>query len=362
MKNFILSISFILSSLIGFSQIPAGYYDNAYGLNGDDLRLALFNIIKNHNSVSYSNLWVRFNSTDKKPGTNLIWDMYTDHPNSTNPFDYIYDVDKSTGNHQSEGIGGYNREHAMPKSWFNDAAPLYTDLFHIYPTDGYVNNRRGNFSFGEVGSASYVSNNGSKLGTCNYPGFTSTRSNPKVFEPIDEYKGDFARSYFYMLTRYRFQAFVSNDNGVNNDMVVGSGGTNVAQFTTWAENMLTEWAANDPVSQKEINRNNAVYQIQGNRNPYIDHPEFAAMVFGPLAGIDDNTHVLTKAWYSNEVLTINANIKNPVSLVIYNMLGKKISQQTIQSQENKISVNLPKGIYLVSLDNYVSNTLKFVVQ
>lgn len=352
-----ISIAFSLSL---FAQIPAGYYDNAYGLNGDDLRLALYNIIKNHNSVSYSNLWTRFNATDKRPGTNYIWDMYSDNPNGANPYDYTYSTDQC-GNAPSEGAC-YNREHSMPKSWFNDAAPLYTDLFHVYPTDGYVNNRRGNFSFGEVGNASYTSNNGSKLGTCNYPGFTSTRSNPKVFEPIDEYKGDFARSYFYILTRYRFQAFVSNDNGINNDMVVGNGGTNVAQFTPWAENMLSEWAANDPVSQKEINRNNAVYQIQGNRNPFIDHPEFAAMVFGPLAGIDNNTQILSKVWYSNTILNITANISTPTSLVIYNMLGKQIRKETIESKENKISIDLPKGVYLVSLDNSTSNTLKFVVQ
>lgn len=349
---------FIAFSFSLFAQIPSGYYDNAYGLNGDDLRLALFNIIKNHNSVSYSNLWTRFNSTDKQSGSNYIWDMYSDNPNGNTPYNFTYNTDKC-GNYTGEGQC-YNREHSMPKSWFNSATPLYTDLFHIYPTDGYVNNRRGNYSYGEVGSVSWTSANGSKIGSCNYPGYSSLFSNPKVFEPIDEYKGDFARSYFYMLTRYRFQAFNSNNN--NNDMVIGNGGINVAQFTLWAENMLTEWAANDPVSQKEIDRNNAVYQIQGNRNPYIDHPEYTAMVFGPLAGIDAQTQILSKAWYSNGNLNVTANIKKPVTLVIYNMLGKKIFQQAIQAQENKISINLPKGIYLVSLNNNTSNTLKFVAQ
>lgn len=360
MKHLIISILFTLSSICSFAQIPSGYYDNAYGLNGDDLRLALFNIIKNHNSVSYSNLWNRFNSTDKKPGTNLIWDMYTDKPSATNTYDFTYSADQC-GNYNGEGVC-YNREHSMPKSWFDDDAPLFTDLFHVYPTDGYVNGKRNNFSFGEVGNASYTSSNGSKVGTCNYPGFTSVRSNPKVFEPIDEYKGDFARSYFYMLTRYRFQAFISNDNGISNDMVVGNGGINVAQFTPWAENMLTEWAANDPVNQKEIDRNNAVYQIQGNRNPYIDHVEYAAMVFGPLAGVNNYESLLTKVWYNENKLTISSTNNLPKTITIYNMLGEQLKSEDIEGSEVVINVNLPQGIYLANLNNSKSNTVKFVVR
>lgn len=359
MKHLLISSILFLTSVFSLAQIPTGYYDNAYGLNGDDLRLALFNIIKNHNSVSYNDLWTKFNSTDKKPGTNLVWDMYTDIPSGTNTYDFTYSLNQC-GNYNGEGVC-YNREHSMPKSWFDDDAPLFTDLFHVYPTDGYVNGKRGNFSFGEVGNASWTSSNGSKVGTCNYPGFTSTRGNPNVFEPIDEYKGDFARSYFYMLTRYRFQAFVSNDNGVNNDMVIGNGGINVTQFTPWAESMLTEWAANDPVSQKEIDRNNAVYQIQGNRNPYIDRPEYAAMVFGPLASISNYESLLTKVWYNENKLTISSTNDNQKTVTIYNMLGKQIKSELISGTNSIIEINLPKGIYLANLNNAKSNTVKFIV-
>ncbi len=285
--------------------------------------------------------------------------MYSDNPNGPNPYNFTYSSDQC-GNYNAEGVC-YNREHSMPKSWFNDVAPLYTDLFHLYPTDGYTNGKRGNFSFGEVGSVSWTSDNGSKLGTCNYPGFTSPRSNPQVFEPIDEYKGDFARSYFYMLTRYRFQAFISNDSGINNDMVVGNGGTNVAQFTPWAESMLTEWAANDPVSQKEIDRNNAVYQIQGNRNPYIDYEEYAAMVFGPLAGVNNYESLLSKVWYSDDKLNITSTTEKTKTITIYNMLGKQISSEVIAGVNATININLPQGIYLANLNGSKSNTVKFVV-
>lgn len=356
MKNIITSILLITSPVI-FSQIPNGYYQNAYGLNGDDLRLALYNIIKNHNSQSYSSLWGHFNSTDKQQSNNYIWDMYSDNPNGANPYNYVYNTDKC-GNYNSEG-DCYNREHSMPKSWFNNVAPLYTDLFHIYPTDGYVNNKRGNYSLGEVGTVTWTSNNGSKVGICNYPGYSSTFTNPKVFEPIDEYKGDFARSYFYMLTRYRFHKFYNN-NANNNDMVVGNGGVDVTQFTNWAENMLTEWAVNDPVSQKEIDRNNKVYQIQGNRNPYIDHPEFAAMVFGPLAGVE-NKKIISKVWYNNNKLNITSNIKDKTNIIIYNMLGKQVLTKTIESRNNSLYINLPKGMYILSIEKDFTNTLKFIV-
>ena len=358
MKQTFIASLLLLSSFIGFSQIPTGYYDNAAGLSGDNLRLALFNIIKGHNSVSYATLWTSFPQTDKHPGGNQVWDMYSDNPNGANPYEYFYSSDQC-GNYAKES-DCYNREHSMPKSWFNSDPPLYTDLFHLYPTDGYVNGKKSNYSFGEVGSAQWTSQNGSKLGICNYPGYTSTTSNTKVFEPIDEYKGDFARSYFYIVTRYRFQAF-DMGNGSDNDMVIGNGGVDVVQFTPWAESMLLKWAADDTVSQKEIDRNNAVYQIQGNRNPFIDRPEFAAKVFGSLTNVSNFENSLTKVWYSNNTLTVTSNVSKPTTLVVYNMLGEQVTVQSVSSQNTSINVDLPNGIYLASLGNNQSNTLKFVV-
>ena len=350
------SLVFISSAML--AQIPANYYNNAAGLNGDALRLALFNIIKNHNTQSYSSLWNHFGTTDKQPNSNYIWDIYSDNPNGANPYNHTYNSDQC-GNYNAENVC-YNREHSMPKSWFHDISPMRTDLFHLYPTDGYVNGRRSNNSYGEVSSASWTSQNGSKLGTCNYPGYSTSFPNSKVFEPIDEYKGDLARSYFYMLTRYRFRQFYQDGNN-HNDMVVGNGGTNVCQFTPWAQNMLLEWAANDPVSQKEIDRNNRIYQIQGNRNPYIDHPEWPAMVWGPFASIDNYKNLLTKAWYANNQLHINGEIKQATNVVIYNMLGEIVNIHKISNNNSTFNVQLPKGVYLVTIEGKLSNTLKFVV-
>lgn len=141
---------------------------------------------------------------------------------------------------------------------------MYTDLFHLYPTDGWVNNKRGNLPFGKVENATWTSLNGSKVGSCATPGYSG-----QVFEPIDAYKGDLARSYFYMAVCYM-------DKNMGYDQSMFEGGS----LKPWALQMLLSWHALDPVSQKEIDRNNAVYAIQLNRNPFIDYPELVNMIFG----------------------------------------------------------------------------------
>lgn len=276
MKNTFKKTSLILTLLfLGFvfqifGQIPPGYYDSAQGLQGYQLKTALHNIIKNHNPRTYANLWTDFQSTDKK-SNGKVWDMYSDNPSGTPPYEFTFITDQC-GNYNSEN-DCYNREHSMPASWFNDGSPMYTDLFHLYPTDGWVNNKRSNYPFGRVGSASWTSMNGSKLGSSNYPGFTGT-----VFEPIDAYKGDFARTYFYMATRYEnvIANWASNSPEAGQVFV----GNNTAVFKTWVVDLLLEWHEADPVSTKEIDRNNAVYQIQNNRNPFIDYPEWVNFIWG----------------------------------------------------------------------------------
>jgi hypothetical protein len=156
----------------------------------------------------------------------------------------------------------------MPNSWWGGTTDtMYSDLFHLVPTDGYVNNRRSNYPFGQVTTPTYTSQNGSKLGPCTFAGYTGV-----VFEPINQYKGDFARNYLYLATRYenRIASWTS-------PMLAGNA---YPVFTTWAINLLLQWNAQDSVSQKEIDRNNAIYLIQGNRNPFIDHPEYANLIWG----------------------------------------------------------------------------------
>ncbi|MBZ0242479.1 MAG: endonuclease [Bacteroidales bacterium] len=253
-----------------FAQPPTGYYDGASGQSGEVLHTTLHNIIKDHTVRTYDQLWTDFQSTDDKPNGE-VWDMYTDIPDGTPTYIFTFITDQC-GNYTNEG-DCYNREHSMPKSWFSDATPMYSDLFHLVPTDGKVNGMRGNYPYGEVGSASYTSSNGSKLGISDYPGYSGI-----VFEPIDAYKGDFARNYFYMATRYKDVIAGWYANSTEANAVLQN--NNFPVFESWFLNLLGDWHLADPVSQKEIERNNAVYVIQNNRNPFIDHPEYVYDVWG----------------------------------------------------------------------------------
>lgn len=242
------------------AQAPSGYYSAAKGKKGAALKTSLFGIVSDHTVRSYDQLWTDFKKTDVRED-GMIWDMYS---NVTN---YRPGGSSQGANYKSEG-DSYNREHSFPKSWFNDAKPMYTDLFHLYPTDGYVNNRRSNYPFGETAGEKYQSEGGfSKLGSCTVAGYSGT-----VFEPADEYKGDFARTYFYMATAYE-DKIASWDS----PMLAGN---KYPAYANWALTMLLRWAEEDPVSEKETARNEAVYKIQKNRNPYIDFPGLEQYVWG----------------------------------------------------------------------------------
>ncbi|MEI7982643.1 MAG: endonuclease, partial [Bacteroidota bacterium] len=262
----------VLFSTSGLAGIPAGYYDPAAGKTGATLKTALYNIIKGHTSKSYDYLWTAFQTTDKK-ANGKVWDMYSDIPGGTPPYEFTFGTNQC-GNYGGEG-DCFNREHSWPKSWFGGTvAPMYTDLFHLCPTDGYVNGNRSNYPFGTVSSPSWTSLNGSKVGPCSWTGYTGT-----VFEPRDDFKGDFARNYLYMATRYENLIAGWPGNDANAAAILA--GNTYPAFKTWYVGMLLSWSAADPVSAKEIARNDAVYSIQNNRNPYIDHPEYAIAVWAP---------------------------------------------------------------------------------
>lgn len=242
------------------------YYQAANGKKAAALKSALCGIIYNRTEKTYDYLWTAFRTTDVR-SDGKVWDMYS---NITN---FTFGTDQA-GNYSQEG-DVYNREHSFPKSWFGgEKKPMYTDLHHMYPTDGYVNNQRSNYPFGETNGNKYKSaNNFSKLGNCTYPGYTGI-----VFEPADEYKGDFARTYFYMITCYEEKLHDWYTNYSESRPTID--GSTYPGFQTWQLNMLMEWATNDPVSEKETARNNAVYGIQNNRNPFIDYPGLEQYIWG----------------------------------------------------------------------------------
>ncbi|MEL0641961.1 endonuclease [Pseudoalteromonas aliena] len=259
----------------GTNPTPTGYYVTAQGLSGYALKTELYNIIKDHNAQGYSAIWNFYDSSARDKyfeNDNSILDMYSEKPNGSDSYNYTA-VSDQCGNYSGEG-GCYNREHSFPKSWFGGTIePMNSDVHHIYATDGYVNSKRSNFPFGEVASATFTSTNGSKLGSA----ASSINYSGTVFEPIDEFKGDFARAYFYMATRYE-NVIGSWQNNTTASNAVLNGSSNQV-FESWVVTMLLNWHNADPVSQMELDRNQAAFDFQGNRNPYIDHPEFVEMIW-----------------------------------------------------------------------------------
>ncbi len=306
-----------------WAQIPAGYYDDANGKTGYTLKSSLYNIIKGHTDKGYGALWTLYETSDDKPN-GKVWDMYSDVPGGTPAYEYTFGSDQC-GNYSGEG-SCYNREHSFPKSWFNDASPMNNDPFHIVPSDGYVNGKRGNYAFGEVGSATWVSTNGSKVGASNYPGYSET-----VFEPIDAYKGDFARGYFYMATRYENVIAGWENNNDNGDAMLD--GTSDQVYEDWALEMLLAWHNADPVSQKEIDRNDAIYDFQGNRNPFIDHPEYVASIWG---GASSSTITVTSTM-SNFGAVQFGEVSNTQS---YTVLGTDLTSNISITSSSEFEISL----------------------
>lgn len=307
MKKYLLIISLWLG--IGFSnaQPLSGYYDSVDGKKAQAVKAALCDAIDEHTQRTYKDLWTDFRTTDCRPD-GKVWDMYSSITN------YVFGTDQNTGGGGREGAD-YNREHSMPKSWFHDGYPMFTDLFHLYPTDSYINSMRSNYPFGEVGTVSKQSSGGfSKLGKSAVPGYSGT-----VFEPADEYKGDFARTYFYMVTRYEAQVA-----GWSSDMLSGDV---YPAFTDWALEVLLKWHRQDPVSDKEVDRNNAVYGIQHNRNPYIDYPVLAEFVWGELKGVPVDVAKLTLYSHEYDATAVESPLAKELVVVgVYDLTGRSIER------------------------------------
>ena len=271
MKNIFtfIALSLAMSAYAG-AEIPAGYYDSLEGKSGS----ALWNAVKeagkkNHRTISYGDAtWRAFEKTDVRVvnGKECWWDMYSSNNVSV-----------------SSGHPGMNIEHSVANSWWdgtkNDA---YKDIVHLNPSDATANNRKGNYPLGIVGSITFE-NGVTFVGK---PASGYGGGAPYVYEPCDEYKGDFARVFMYMFviyddinwgTRFDWMYDISSD----------------LMLQPWAYKMLLEWNATDGVSQKEVNRNNGIAETQGNRNPFIDLPDLADYIWGAKRGETyhvDGTH------------------------------------------------------------------------
>jgi endonuclease I len=344
--------------ILSWAQLPQNYYNDAVNLTGNNLFLALHNIIKGHTSISYGELWNAFKTTDKK-SNGKVWDIYSDKPGGVVPYEFTFTSDQC-GDYNSEN-DCYNREHSWPQSYFNEGSPMRSDLFHVYPTDGWVNNKRSNDAYGLVDTTLpyWQSQNGSRSGVNMYPGYSGT-----VFEPIDSFKGDLARTYFYMATRY-----YSEDGGWGNWAMA-----NGADLKYWAIDMLLEWHKNDPVSSKEISRNNAIYAIQNNRNPFIDHPEYVECIWGnsncvsdpepnAIVSVDLDKKVIVYPNPAHNEVTVDWHMLNPdetLAIDVVNVTGLVwYSTQKLSQQSGKLNIdvsNWHSGVYLLKI-----STTKMVI-
>lgn len=291
----IYSFLFLLLFSAANAQAPATYYNNATG-SGYALKTQLYNIIKDHTVNDYAGLYVTYETSDidnfyENDGT--VLDMYSENPAGTDPYNYTIASTQRCGNYNNEG-DCYNREHIIPQSVFNKESPMVSDAHFIIPTDGKVNGIRSNYPHAMVVSATLTTQNGCKLGESSTSGYTGP-----VFEPIDEFKGDIARMYFYFVTRY--------ENTVAGYSYAMFNGSTHKVFTTAFLNQLLAWNNQDPVSPKEIARNNAIYARQNNRNPYIDHPEYVAAVW-------TTEPADTEAPTAATNLTVNSTTSNSATL------------------------------------------------
>lgn len=337
----------IVSSFV-FAQIPPGYYNTAQGLTGNTLKTALHNIIKNHTQISYASLWNTYIKTDRK-SNGKVWDIYSDVPSGTPPYQFTFSTDQC-GNYAVEG-DCYNREHSWPQSWFNSVNGPVSDMFHIYPTDGKVNGQTSNYPYGNVTTASWTSLNGGKLGACTNLGYSLT-----AFEPIDEYKGDLARSYFYMSTRY----YLEDGSWTTSEA------TNKSIILPWEMNVLLQWHHQDPVSSKEIARNDSIYyRYQHNRNPFIDNPQWADSIWTMDVTVFLQNYEFAYAFSlapnpAKDVFSISAQIKNTdnCTITITDITGKLIEEYHSSFLE-AMQIDCSKwqtGLYFITVSNSQSRS------
>lgn len=280
-RTLILLFSVAVSLCCVAGEMPDGYYNAADGKSDAQLKGTLKSIIRQHTVLAYgsgeNSSWYCFYYSDRDTNTNLCMDMYCD---DWEPFTT-----------PGEKVSGCNIEHSFAKSWWggseNDA---YKDCYHLNPSNSTANSARGNYPLGNVETPTKTVGS-LKIGKRHHDGLNEDHF---IWEPKDEYKGDFARAYFYMATCYGRDL-----NGNVPDLKAYNGwrldnkdvGSRYAmqndtylEFQDWEIEVLIQWHRQDPVSSKEIDRADAVNHFQHNRNPFIDYPCLAEYIWGNRKG------------------------------------------------------------------------------
>ena len=341
----------LASPITLFAQAPSGYYQQAAGKSGAALKTALYEILSDpYSEQSYAFLYTIFERSDTRADGKL-WDMY-----STCTWEHGV---KRCGNY-SKVCDCYNREHSVPASWFSDRAPMYTDAHHLFPTDGYVNNQRGNHPFGECTGGTTLPNGRGRRGTSTFPGYTDI-----VFEPVDEFKGDFARTYFYFATRYEnIMTTMSSTTAKSFNL------TTYPSLSSWSIQLFLKWHRQDPVSQKEITRNNVIFEYQENRNAFIDHPILAEYIWGTLIGTPWNitsvtspAEMLARIHYnsSERSMRVAADL-GALSYEVVSVSGQRMLSGEMLGGDEVSVASLPPGVYFFRIaSKNVKVAVKFLI-
>ena len=375
---FFYSVIFCLTTFAG----PGTYY-NSTDTNETcaTFKSSLFRLLQSNSIIlTYSSVDNYYNQTDLKPaesgGGDVIIDKYSsENPNGLDSCTFRYPADFCLGRSSSTECFCYDKEHVFPKSWFGgvDVYPMYSDLHFIWPADNYVNFRKGNLPIGYVNSPFYTSKNGSKIGTSK-TSLNYNYNSSNIFEPIDSFKGDFARAYMYVITRYQDSIVNWIGRSTAGNVLDGN---KYPGFDSWILKLCVKWHKLDPPSAIERKRNDAVFTIQGNRNPYIDYPHWVEKVFGVdgnsgacVASAIRNNKSIEFSLYPNPVSddVVHLNTGTPITedaiIEVTDILGRKLITQKINNGSSAdINVsNLVNGIYFLNLfykdTNNVSTFIK----
>lgn len=350
-RLFVVTMLAVLMATGMQAQAPATYYNTAHGKSGAPLKTELHQIIKSgYVDKGYSFLYAIFVESDSK-SDGTVWDMY-----STCTFTHNED---NCGSSIAGVCHCYNREHTIPQSWFNERYPMRSDAHHVYPTDGDINGKRASFPYGECSNGESYNKGLGKKGTSTFLGYSGT-----VFEPVDEYKGDFARTYFYFVTRYEdlMSTFSTSSTSFS--------GNTYPSLNSWSIALFLKWHRQDPVSEKEIVRNNAVYKYQKNRNAFVDHPILAEHIWGTLQGSAwDVTGVETPAelmarvnFNANERSMMVAADLDELRYEVVSISGVRVMSGTLMGGDAVSMASLKPGVYFFRVNaDSLKAVKKFIV-
>lgn len=301
MVRYILTLIMSAGALGALAAYVPGYYDRMEGKQKAALKAAAKECVRTHTTLQYYQLPNHWIYTDVYPelydGQLRWWEMYSAN---------IYLIRSGQSGTASFSANKMQREHAVPKSWWKyngdvEYTPAYSDMWNLYPSDPDANLAKLNYPFGECRDGGVEFDNGTTRVGVPMSGIGGGASH--VFEPADEYKGDFARAIFYMATVYDDLPWCIN--------YMFNADSQWPTLRDWAVDMLLQWARRDPVSQKEIDRNDGVQTQQGNRNPFIDFPELAEYIWGTRTS--ETFHIDEQGGNVTPPITGDPEITSPVS-------------------------------------------------